>query len=684
MGGGEGFRWASDLGIGFSQVAQDGIQFDLARVDPPYLAQFAAPAEKALEVTISVTVGAGDPALEALKAEERKKLRIQKPVVLYPTPNGGELDLWREEERALSGTVLMALTDEAYDWRDKWPLGRAPFTHRISDVVIRWGTRVPAGTEVVIELIRKVGRERSPHSKLVVYVEDGTLPAEPPDRLPERVELQPADLELRGSEDIQGNILAGFNKPHQEFLLVHFPDALEARPHQWLAALSSPPEGAPKAKPLITNTADATTFKDQFQKWQRALKEGNPEAGALKPDPTTCVNLGLTFAGLCRLHAQFEEHIPAEGDSGLAAFRQGPVVRAPNFGAAGSDAPDNWDFGEMKDGLAIHAIVTIAADEESGLKAVREEQERLAGDHKVRLIGEPYRGDRLTGALEGREHFGFREGISQPGVEGYSKPSRGNPPEDADHPGSPILDRKHFVFRGDDNGSPEWLVNGSMQVFERLEQDVRTWREEMNRVSGSYSIKEAIAPTLFAAKLIGRWPSGTPLAVAPIRDYRSTSTSGDNLFNYANDQDGERTPPCAHIRKQNPRTDDGDDTRRILRRGIPYGRPFPEDGKEDPVAERGLLFNAFMTDIAKQFEKQQETANAPAAQGPDALVGKPRADDAFEFPQVGVKKPSRFSLKAFVRIRGVVYAFAPSIPVLQILAKKDLSPDDLKKLGLEL
>lgn len=60
----------------------------------------------------------------------------------------------------------------------------------------------------------------------------------------------------------------------------------------------------------------------------------------------------------------------------------------------------------------------------------------------------------------------------------------------------------------------------------------------------------------------------------------------DNLISYADDEHGHTTPHFAHIRKTNPRDGLGGDfknadTRRIIRRGIPYGQPF------DPSAGAG-------------------------------------------------------------------------------------------------
>ncbi len=82
-------------------------------------------------------------------------------------------------------------------------------------------------------------------------------------------------------------------------------------------------------------------------------------------------------------------------------------------------------------------------------------------------------------------------------------------------------------------------------------------------------------------------------------------------------------PHAGHIRKVNPRdqvSNKGDQfdtlTRRILRRGIPYGLPLPlrPDGQPpaDDGVDRGLHFLCYQTSITEQFETlQRDWANSP-------------------------------------------------------------------------
>ena len=157
---------SATLGSG-SQVARDGIQFDLGRVALEYRSAYAAEPEQTLPVTVTFTGRRRQPQGRTAVAQAGARA----------APIQGErvLDLWQEEERALSAISLVGFTKPAYRWRDKWPMGRAIFTHLVSDVVVRWGTLVPAGTEVVLNLVRKVDGRVTPASDYVVYVEGGFL-----------------------------------------------------------------------------------------------------------------------------------------------------------------------------------------------------------------------------------------------------------------------------------------------------------------------------------------------------------------------------------------------------------------------------------------------------------------------------------------------------------------------------
>lgn len=90
-------------------------------------------------------------------------------------------------------------------------------------------------------------------------------PPQPPPPQPQPEPEQPEehpdslDLPLRASEEIQGNILAGFRKDHQSFLFLSFPSAEAAR--AWLIALVP---ADPAMPPRIASTREVATFNEQF------------------------------------------------------------------------------------------------------------------------------------------------------------------------------------------------------------------------------------------------------------------------------------------------------------------------------------------------------------------------------------------------------------------------------------
>jgi len=228
------------------------------------------------------------------------------------------------------------------------------------------------------------------------------------------------------------------------------------------------------------------------------------------------------------------------------------------------------------------------------------------------------------------------------------------------------------------------MANGSFQVFRRLRQDVPGWWAQVTARHDSLPSDDPMSADLLAAKLVGRWRSGTPLENAPERDNRSArDRERDNDFDYSNDPEGHSTPRFAHIRKMYPRdTRFDDDRRRILRRGIPFGRPFdPAAGRGRGVdAHRGLLFNVFMASIEEQFEFLQ-TAWANAANFPGNVLGDRKQDGPD--PVIGEDPaPARLSreghedttldFRRFVATSGAVYAFAPSLTMLRRLGAGEL------------
>jgi Dyp-type peroxidase family len=210
-----------------------------------------------------------------------------------------------------------------------------------------------------------------------------------------------------------------------------------------------------------------------------------------------------------------------------------------------------------------------------------------------------------------REHFGFADGAGQPAIEGSGHthlPGQGQP---WNKRGWRPLKAGEFVLGYEDEdgirpAAPGARLgdNGSYMVLRKLEQNVARFRSYVTEAANT----SGMARDLLAAKLVGRWQDGTPLALSPDRpDPRiSGSPRRINDFRYRRDDpDGFRCPVGAHIRRVNPR-DDMDphgllsQRHRMIRRGMPYGKPLPEGETDDE--SRGLVFVCYVASIERQFE----------------------------------------------------------------------------------
>ena len=439
--------------------------------------------------------------------------------------------------------------------------------------------------------------------------------------------------------DLQGGVVRGygprFGVARHLFARVRDPDAARA----FLAAIADP----------------VTTA----QEW-----EGDR--------PATTLNVALSFQALqaLRLPAHVLDGFPAE-------FRAGMAGRADLL----ADEPDTWDD-TLRD---LEVLLVIHAQDDAALAAESERCERelegggleLAHAQDAALLG---------GA---REHFGFTDGFSQPAIEGVARedvPGQGIPYKRV--PWWPLSRTRwraikpgEFVLGYDDEDQgpapappPPFHRNATFMVWRKLHQDVAAFRTQL----AAQAERLRMDPELVAAKIVGRWRDGSPLALRP--DAPDPALGNDkqraNDFRYANDELGLRCPRGAHVRRTNPRDALGWEGRlsarhRILRRGMSYGPPLP-DGAPDDGAERGLLFVCLQASIARQFEiVQAQWCNDGNAFGlgaaPDPIAGPAGR----EMRHVIEGSPPRFVslMRTCVECRGGEYLLVPSIGALRSLAR---------------
>lgn len=468
---------------------------------------------------------------------------------------------------------------------------------------------------------------------------------------------------LWNSHEIQGDILAGFRKDHLELTCLRFDDAHRGR--RWLAAV----------RPFISTTADVHAFNEQFSSARRS--RGGDDPVGLK---SVWTNVSFTYAGLTTLQPSLAASLQP-----FEAFRLGAASRSELLGDSGQSDPIRWLVGGSS-GPDVHAILLVAADDVDDLERELNRLRTLMAEHAVTVVF-AQRGNTLPGPSRGHEHFGFKDGVSQPGIQGMSKTSEsGIRDQDPLHPGADMIAAGEFVLGREpepgtqNSGIPDWMREGSFQVFRRLAQDVRSWWAQVARLEGLAASDGTGSLDFLAAKMVGRWRSGAPLARYPERDAGAArDTLRDNDFDYTDDPLGHKTPRFCHIRKMLPR--DGrfhDRGRRLLRRGIPFGPPFdPATSVDRDRSERGLLFIAYVASIERQFEfLQRFWANTPTF--PGIIDQAQPLDDGFD-PIIGsssvpcrlrrsAQPDAQLDLQRFVHTSGALYGFVPSLSTLIMLA----------------
>jgi Dyp-type peroxidase family len=348
-------------------------------------------------------------------------------------------------------------------------------------------------------------------------------------------------------------------------------------------------------------------------------------------------------------------------------FRQGMAARAEVLGDTGANHPDHW-VGSLAS-PDLHAIVILfARDVAERERCVREHQQYAARFPDVEALSTLDL--EATPPLEyGHDHFGYRDRLSQPVVEGTGEvPTPGS--------GAPLKPGEFFLGYPDEEGysglpQPEILCrNGSFLAYRRLQEHVGAFREFLRQNGQTPEEQE-----LIAAKLMGRWRSGAPLVLAPEKDDPALGADmqRNNNFNYKEmDPHGYAIPLGAHIRRMNPRdTAANMNRRRVIRRGGTYGPPLPEGAPEDG-RERGIAAFIGCASLIRQFEFAQnvwindrnfhELGNER-----DPIIGNQDGTLEFKIPRRPIRKKIT-GLPAFTTVRGGAYFFLPGLKGLRYLA----------------
>jgi Dyp-type peroxidase family len=292
------------------------------------------------------------------------------------------------------------------------------------------------------------------------------------------------------------------------------------------------------------------------------------------------------------------------------AFRMGMANRGRNLGDAGPDAAIHWRWNDDDAEAVLFLYAETPADLGFAVQVHRALIENYNGavQHQTDCMPADL-------ARPNFEHFGFRDGISQPVIKGTGRAKRDVPARDLIEPGefilgykngegsfppSPVLpaeadvardlpilsesDLSRFPDFGDKsfNAAPrDFGRNGSFVVIRELAQDVEGFDKfatekaeqlrgtvasanqiayrDLYKVIGQYPDKDWVK-----AKMMGRWQNGRPLVGNPVHTPSpppgdpnaaaclAAETENDFAFG-TDDPQGLACPFGAHIRRTNPR-----------------------------------------------------------------------------------------------------------------------------------
>lgn len=423
------------------------------------------------------------------------------------------------------------------------------------------------------------------------------------------------------------------------------------------------------------------------------------------------VQMAFTAAGLAALG--HDRRLIGEFAPEFAIGLADDPSRSRRLGDIGANAPEHWEWGAGAREPHVLLMLFAAKDRIAALTSRVLAAAQAAG---MTLVAELPSGD-----MNGREPFGFMDGISQPSIDWKNAREPGSAADMDFHnlvaPGEvllgygneyglfterPLLDHAapgaaELPVAADAMDKRDLGRNGSYLVFRQLSQDVRGFWRWVNQEAG------AAAAIDLAETMVGRRMSGEPLAALGTHEIPGIEDRARNGFTYRGDPDGRVCPVGAHIRRANPRTGDFPEGRmgwlkkliallgltgtaeadriastrfhRLLRRGREYGAWLdPKDAaKPDaPDPRSGLHFICLNANLARQFEFVQSAWMASAKFAgmtgeQDPLLGNrqpfpgSQATDRFTRPQAEGACRVFQAVPQFIHVRGGAYFFLPGL-----------------------
>lgn len=461
--------------------------------------------------------------------------------------------------------------------------------------------------------------------------------------------------------DVQGTILRGYRVDHARHFILSITDAAGAR--ALVGALVNGAGGLPR----ITTA----------ERW--------------KEKPECFVNVAFTCPGLAALGVTQAQL--ATFDPSFLLGATSPIT-AQKVGDVNASAPANW-IGGLTDGAAVHLVLSLWVHEDLAVME-RVTATLLAAFAPCMNVLSTHAAAALP---DNRVHFGYRDNIAQPTVQGA--PPRKRPTPDAQC----VVPTGEFLL-GYQNASgvtpsvqPAQLSkNGSYAAFRILEQDSRAFEDFLTTQAPTVGLQ----PEALAAKVCGRWRNGNPVVLDPDGTQPVLPSHQLNDFHYRYDTDpsmddrlGLKCPAGSHIRRNNPRdsavTGAGPIIHRIVRRAMPYGPEYDPNDPSSAGTARGLIGYFINGSIFGQFEFLQAqwvqesnfvmSCTQPWApqngnahwniSGEDVFLGvNEPATSSFTLPVAGPASGNK-AVKGFssmITTRGGAYVFFPSISGLTYLS----------------
>jgi deferrochelatase/peroxidase EfeB len=279
-------------------------------------------------------------------------------------------------------------------------------------------------------------------------------------------------------DEIQGDVLIGLQKFVEQFVFFQIADV-------------------PAFKRILRHELAkriTTTREVHLREFQLRDHKTQGGKGML---PLVGVNVGFTQNGIKKL-------VPG-ADLGDASFKSGAKALAPSL-------HDPSQAGQLSTWLAPYladnfdGVFLVAGGTAAAVAAeVKKVSDLLGTSIKVLVVEN---GETRPDSARGHEHFGWLDGVSQPGINGLTIPN----------PGQEMLDPGLFVFGYPPNPVnaplPPWIKNGSFMAFRRLGQLVPEFQQFLLDQAKTLGMD----PVLLGARVVGRWQSGAPVALTPTQD----------------------------------------------------------------------------------------------------------------------------------------------------------------------